>query len=135
VYEMKLHKKSVNYVDVQDWDDLVEKTYGRPYCFQQQDGCKERGTFEFSVPSRDCYDFGCDTVPEKVNHEDMGVSFKAWLERDPEQLLDTADEWERKNGLHLWWTRNFYPSVDMIIDDLHEKGLLDEGEYVINIDW
>ena len=29
-------------ISVHDWDDLVVQTYGRPYCFQQQDGCKER---------------------------------------------------------------------------------------------
>ena len=64
----------------------------------------------------------------------MGVSFKAWLERDPKQKLN--DKVDRDNfSLNLWWERNFYPSIDMIINDLHKKGLIEEGEYVIEIDW
>ena len=59
------NKKVVN---LQDWDDLVQKTYGRPYSFQQQDGGKSRGTYEFQVPSDDYEsDFENDTVPEKYN--------------------------------------------------------------------
>lgn len=34
--------KTIKQIDVSDWDALVTKTYGRPYSFQQQDGCKER---------------------------------------------------------------------------------------------
>jgi len=32
-----------------------------------------------------------DTVPEVVNHSDMGVSFNAQLERDPKQELTYGD--------------------------------------------
>ena len=39
-----LKSKTKKVVEVRDWDNLVEKTYGKPYCFQQQDGCKERGS-------------------------------------------------------------------------------------------
>ncbi len=48
-------------IDVGDWDDLVTETYGRIYSFQQQDGCKERGTFQFEVPSEG-YDYERDIV-------------------------------------------------------------------------
>lgn len=65
----------------------------------------------------------------------MGVSFKAWLARDPKQPLNSPDEWDRKNGLSLWWQRNFYPDVQMVANDLYEKGLIEAGEYVIDIDW
>jgi len=131
---MKLGKQ-VTMIDVGDWDELVEKTYGRPYSFQQQDGCKQRGTHEFSVPYRGSYDYENDTVPEKINHSDMGVSFAAWLARDPKQQLALEPGREDQWGINLWWHRNFYPSVDMIINDLHKKGLLPEGDYVIDIDW
>lgn len=128
-----LKTSTKKFIELQDWDDLVRKTYGRIYSFQQQDGCKDRGTFEFSVPSDDFEnDFENDTVPEEVNHEEMGVSFKAWLARDPKQpIKDQEYDWE----LSLWWQRNFYPSIDMVIKDLHEKGLIEPGEYVIVIDW
>lgn len=122
-------------ISVQDFDQLVEDTYGRPYSFQQQDDCKSRGMEYITVPTEDPYDYDNDTVPEVINGEEMGVSFKAWLERDPNQQLNSTDEWDRSYGLKMWYERNFYPNVDMIINDLHEKGLLDAGKYAIDIDW
>jgi len=35
----------------------------------------------------------------------------------------------------MWWERNFYPDVEMIANDLHKRGILEAGEYVIDIDW
>ena len=122
-------------IDVNDFDNLVQETYGRPYSFQQQDDCKERGIYSITVPCNNPYDFENDSVPEVVNHQEMGVSFKAWLERDPKQHLNTDDEWDRKHGLSLWYERNFYPSEDMVVNDLYEKGLLDSGQYEIKVDW
>lgn len=114
-----------------DWDDLVVNTYNRPYSFQQQDGCKERQRVSLTIPD-EAYDYENDTVPEVVNGEEMGVSFKAWLERDPKQLLSSGKStW----SLSLFWERNFYPDVQMIANDLHAKGLIEAGSYVIDIDW
>lgn len=129
----KLEVKKVNMIDVSDWDELVEETYGRRYSFQQQDGCQSRGTFELTVPQK-CKDTKNTTVPEVVNHNEMGVSFKAWLARDPKQLLSNP-EYNNSWCLDMWWERNFYPDIQMVANDLHAKGLLEAGEYVINIDW
>lgn len=117
-------------IDVQDWDQLVMDTYCRPYSFQQQDGCKERQRVRITIPDEadDCEN---DTVPEVVNHEEMGVSFKSWLERNPEQPLNS----DRQDSLNLWWKRNFYPDVQIIANDLHAKGLIEAGKYTIDIDW
>ncbi len=119
-------------IEVSEWDDLVVKTYGRPYSFQQQDGCKDRGTESFAVPDPHPYDYENESVPDKINGDEMGVSFSAWLKRDPK-------EWNGKEGderfLDLFWERNFYPNIDMIANDLHAKGLIPAGEYIINIDW
>jgi hypothetical protein len=127
--EVKIRTKSV--ITMQDWDELVTKTYGRPYRFQQQDGCKPRGVQHLTVPD-DPEDYENDSVPEKVNGEEMGVSFKAWLARDPKKKLNGRDD---AFGLELWWDRNFYPHVQMIANDLHKRGLLNAGEYLIEIDW
>ena len=137
---MELITKTETVIDVSDWDDFVTHTYGRPYSFQQQDGCKSIGSAYLTVYAEiegfEIEDeYTNDTVPEEVNHEEMGVSFKAWLARDPKQQLDNDDEWEREHGLRLWWDRNFYPSVEMIADDLRKRGLMEVGEYTINIDW
>jgi len=118
-------------IDVADWDALVVDTYGRPYSFQQQDGCKDRQLVSITVPD-ECDDFENDTVPEIVNGDEMGVSFKAWLARDPKTPLKDRDD---TFGLTLWWERNFYPDVQMVANDLYEKGLIEAGDYMINIDW
>lgn len=133
----KLRTNRTTTITLHDWDTFVEETYGRPYSFQQQDGCKSRGTYEFTIsdnPSEswEPYDFENDTVPEVVNHEDRGVSFKAWLARDPKQPL-LGEKYDYT--LELWWSRNFYPNVDMIIHDLETRKLLDPGSYTIIIDW
>lgn len=107
------------------------KTYGKQYSFQQQDGCRSRGIFNIAVPG-EADDFENDIVPEVVNHEEMGVSFAAWLKRDPKATLaDGRDDY----SLGLWWDRNFYPDVQAIANDLHVKGLLDAGDYLILLDW
>jgi hypothetical protein len=125
--------RDVKVVSVQDWDALVKHTYNKPYSFQQQDDCKSRGTHYLTVPDH-AEDYENDTVPETCNHEEMGVSFKAWLARDPEQKLN-AEDWDSPSAVRLWWDRNFYPDVSMIAADLHAKGLLPAGEYMIDIDW
>lgn len=123
--------QNVQVIRVHDWDDLVEKTYKKPYNFQQQDGCKERGNFYITIPE-EVEDFENDTVPEKINGDEMGVSFKAWLARDPKVWHGKPQD---KNFLDLFWLRNFYPNVQMIANDLHAKGLVPAGDYIIEIDW
>ena len=118
-----------------EWDALVKETYGKPYCFQQQDGCKDRGTFEFKVPAP-AEDLENESLPEIVNHKQMGVKFSSWLARDPKQPLKDED----KDGdvdwmIETWWERNFYPEFQTLANDLHARGLLEAGKYTINMDW
>ena len=119
-------------ISASEWDALVVKTYGRPYCFQQQDGCKDRGVFRFTVPGDHRDDEMHDIIPEVVNHSTMGVKFKHWLERDPKQPLPDQ---EHDYQLNLWWHRNFYPDFQILANDIHSKGLLEAGDYTIDIDW
>ena len=124
---MSLKYKNIKLIEVDDWDSFVKDVYKKPYNFQQQDGCKERGVSYFSVP--------LNGKPEDFENEDVisnyynyGVKFSSWLDKDPE---NPSREFEDET----WWERDFYPNIDMIIDDLYKKGLIEEGEYGINIDW
>lgn len=121
-------------IDVHDWNKLVKETYGRPYNFQQQDGCKERGLFHINIPSDEGEDEEMlnNSIPEKVNGKEMKVKFNVWLARDPEQL---GGELEDDFDLSLFWQRNFYPDIHSVANDLYKKRLIEEGEYIINIDW
>lgn len=129
--QMKI--KTINSIDVSDFDDLVQETYGRVYSLQQQDGCKDRGVECFTVPNEHPFDFENDTILEEVNGPEMGVSFAAWLERDPNKKLNPEDRDEWRLG--LFWERNFYPSLEMVTQDLFKRGLLPAGKYQIVIDW
>lgn len=126
---MKIRTEQV--IDVSDWDKFVSETYGRLYNFQQQDGCQSQGNFYLKVPSTAC-DHENHSVPEEVNEDEMGVSFAAWLARDPKQPLENQ---EYDFELKLWWNRNFYPDIQMVANDLYNKGLLAAGEYTICINW
>jgi len=118
-------------INVWDWDALVKETYGKKYCFQQQDDCRERGHFRFTVPSDEVYDeFMPETIPEVVNGKTMGVRFQTWLDRDPE--YNVFKETYENN---LFWDRNFYPDFQTLANDLHSKGLIEAGDYTIDIDW
>jgi len=133
---MKIRTEQV--IDVSEWDKLVEETYGRPYSFQQQDGCQPRGNYRLTVPDKEM-DFDRDmndSVPEVVNGPKMGVKFAAWLARDPKQPPN-GEKGIREDafGIELWWYRNFYPCIQTVANDLHAKGLLPAGKYTINIDW
>jgi len=125
--------KNVKLIEVGDWDNLVSSTYNRIYQFQQQCGCQERGIFNLTIPSKYTEDEEMhDSIPEKVNGEEIGVKFKNWLERDPNQpLINQKYDWDLK----LFWERNFYPDIYTVANDLYEKGFIEAGEYIIHIDW
>lgn len=147
--------KNVKMIEVSDWDKLVEETYGRIYSFQQQDGCKERGVVNICIPDEFDDEEMNDTIPEVINHEsEMGVKFNVWLNRDPKEPLNPSKEelkecnyyWGKSEGdemtwkqdishINMFWERNFYPNVQMVANDLHKRGLIEVGEYSIEIDW
>ena len=103
-------------IDDTDWDDFVKSVYKRPYKFQQQDGCKSRGIYSFSVPPR--------CIEDRDESYDSGVPFDEWINATPPSDME-----------HMHWERNFFPDVTMIIDDLYKKGLIESGNYIININW
>lgn len=127
--------KTVNQIELSDWDKLVSNTYGRPYSFQQQDGCQDRGLFDIVISTESTDDIEAemnDSIPEEVNGDEMGVKFTIWLARDPQQLLKNSTyNWETS----MFWERNFYPNIQTIANDLCRKGLIKADKYQINIDW
>ena len=127
---MKVTKKM--FIEVQDWDKLVKETYGKPYSFQQQYGCQERGIFEITIPSNDTLDHEMnDEIPEIINGEEKGVKFEVWLKKNPKKNSQKWENWR----IDTFWHRNFYPDVQTVANDLHSKGLIEAGDYVININW
>jgi hypothetical protein len=126
----QLRTRTEKIIDVHDFDKLVQNTYGKQYSYQQQDGCRSRGMYPLCVPN-ESEDIDRDVIPEEINGSEMGVSFSAWLLRDVEKSVGPyKDEWY----IELFWERNFYPDVQMIANDLHVKGLIKSGSYLIDVD-
>jgi hypothetical protein len=127
--------ETIKYVQVSDLDDFIEETYKRPFSFQQQFGCRARGTQYVKVPVKDVeegYVLEGYVLEDIIKNEYGSVSLKDWLERDPtEQLSESDSAWT----LEMFWERNFFPNIEILFDDLFKKGLIEAGEYVINIDW
>ena len=132
-----IKSKNVKMIEVSDWNNFVSETYGRIYSFQQQDGCQSRCTVNITIPSEWTSDEEMnESIPEEVNGEEMGVKFAVWLARDPKQPL-SSKKGERSDdfGISLFWGRNFYPDLHTVANDLHAKGLIEAGDYAIEIDW
>lgn len=113
-------------ITAQDWDSLVFETYGKPYNFQQQDGCKPRGLYKVYAPE----DYEEDEIPVEINGEVMGASFKSWLDRSPEEKFFKEDFYNT-----LFWNRNFYPDLGTLVEDLRNKGLCPKEDFRIEVDW
>ena len=128
---IKFNKR--NQIELEDWDDLVKSTYGKPYSFQQQNDCRDRGTFTIKVPSDSEDEEYNDSISEQINGEEMGVKFNVWLNTNPKehQERNNWDDWK----VELFWERNFYPDIYTLANDLYSKGLIEKGEYDIKIDW
>jgi len=101
----------------------------------------EYKTAVMAIPKSDIYKFELKTGDTEglVNYllSIEGIKFAKWLERDPKQPLSEEEENIREDqwAIDLWWTCNFYPCLGTIANDLHKKGLLEAGEYMINVDW
>ena len=128
--------KQVTLIEMDEWDSLVQKTYGKIYKIQQQEGCMDRGTtINLTVPSDEANDEEMnDSIPETVRSMGMGVKFDVWLARDVKEPLkddESSSDWM----IELFWQRKFYPDLHTLANDMHQKGVLAEGDYMINIDW
>lgn len=132
---MKLETKTVNMVSDCDWDDLVMKVYCLEYCLQQQDGCRDRGVLRLEVPDNSYDDSQMpDSVPEDVHTDhECGVQFEIWKKSDPDMPLKGGQP--GSNLVTTWWQRAFYPHPQAVANDLHSRGLLPAGEYLIDIQW
>ena len=129
---LKYNNKKV--IDCSDWDDLVQKTYNKPYCFQQQDGCQSRGNITIDISKEEIEDYYDLEIPFKINGNVMGVNFNTWLNTTVEEINEKHPESYKGQNI-LWWDRNFYPNLQIIANDMCRKGLIESGEYMIDIDW
>jgi hypothetical protein len=123
-----LKYENIKLVISEDWNELVEKTYNRPYNIQQQDGCyKPEEMVILNIPDQDFDDEMIDFIPKEENNYDQdfeGVKFELWLK-----------DYEPKQFTKHFWYRSFYPDLQTVANDLCKKGLIEPGKYIIRISW
>lgn len=117
---------NVRYVDHLNFNDLVKDTYNKIYSLQQTYGGWDRQSFNFTATKNGKFAEG---LPTKINEDDWGegIDFKTWLNTPCPKNCSFSEE--------LFWERNFHPYFDDLVLDLCQKGLIEEGDYVMNIDW
>lgn len=109
-----LQGQVVTLIDESEFSALVTKIYGRPYRFQQQGDMKCQDTIEtFSVPSEE---YGGWTGP----------SLTEWQIAPPPDG-DFKEE--------LRWHRDFYPELEVVVNDLYARGLIAAGDYALHVWW
>lgn len=98
----------------------VSELYGRPYQLQQQgDMLAQESSVALIVPE-----------PEDWNEN---PSLAEWLAATPpeEQGLGLSELLNEE----MRWERQYYPSLEAVGNDLHARGLLDVGYYIIHVSW
>lgn len=115
--------KTVTLIDEGEFSRLVSKTYQRPYSFQQQGSMMGQDTiWEFSLPLR--YE-----PDDEYGYNDWeGPSLLEWCTTP---IGEFDSEWKAK----LHWHREYYPEFEAVIDDMHKRGLIPDGDYALHVQW
>ena len=105
-----------------EFSDLVRQTFERPYSLQQQGDMHSQESFvRFDVPAD----------REEEEHW-QAVSMEEWLAATPPDPEDRSMEAFTDR---LRWDREFYPQLDSVANELHARGQLDAGTYVLHVWW
>lgn len=108
--------RTYKYIDMRDWNDLISTVYGeRPYNVQQADFLPQDSVIFADVPNGWFMD------------EDLEGELENWLG----QPLPAEDD----SIARMRFQRESTVSVDALLFDLHKRGLVDEGKYLIHIWW
>lgn len=102
---MMLTPKPVLYLWDHDFSALVREVYGRPYNLTASYEASQDTLIQVSVPDTP---FGVDD----------DANFAGWRDSDPTSLSETVG-----------------PPLEPLCNDLHERGLLPAGDYVIHVWW
>lgn len=117
--------KKVTLIHESEFSKLVREVYGRPYQFQQQgDMMGQESIYQFSVPA------------QGIGDHWQAVPLDEWLAATPPSKLDLGQGYDRDSFTeNLRWEREFYSEMEDIVNDLHAKGLIEEGDYALHIWW
>lgn len=128
---MKLEYQNLRVIENYKWSEFISSVYNLPYNYQQQNECQNTN-FEFNIPNDlEEEDLGSDSIPYEVNGKDECVKFDVWVNS---KLEDISKNFEYESDAVIFYNRNFYPSIFQILNDLYNRGLIEEGDYLIRID-
>lgn len=108
-----LKTQTVQLIWEKDFSELVAKTYGRPYRYQQQNLDGQETIFKFSV-LKEYDDSSVSVASDEIT---------TWL-NDPREFKYDF-EYERES----------YPDFYLLLIDLKQRGLIEPGDYALHIWW
>lgn len=118
----KLNPTTLTTIWESGFSKYVTEHYGRPYKLQQQGDMLAQGSYvQITVPDEEAWDEN-PTLAEWQAATPPG--------EHPEGGYDPNVSTE-----NMRWERDYYPSLEVVANDLHAKGLLDAGEYLIRVYW
>lgn len=104
-----------------DFSEAVAELYGRPFRLQQMDMRGNDSYMEFDVVE--------EWVPGSV--EDAAAAIQAWQEEWNELNASDASDLTKK----LAAVRDQFIDFELLVVDLHERGELPVGRYLMKVWW
>ena len=123
---MNLRTELVYYVEDADWNEYVKNIYSLEYKLQQQGGCYSNGTkIKVTIPCDFDEKFMAPDLDQQGEgiYEDYGVKLDTWLNARHDDY--------RKRVFH----EKFYPNLYSLMMHMYDDGNLEEGTYIININF
>ena len=110
--------KEVKLIWEHELNELITATYGRPYNYGRW---QEMGQDTMTQV----------TVPEEADEPWEGgpPSLEEWLAGEPPATL--TDAWR----IEQWWQTEYCPELQVVVNDLHARGLMPAGDYVMHVWW
>lgn len=109
-----------------DFSRYVSEHYGRPYNLQQQgDMLGQESAVKLTVPDPEDGEWEGMTMPTLVQ----------WQEATPPGDHPEGGYDPNVSRENMRWEREYYPQLEAVANDLHAKGLLDAGEYILFVSW
>lgn len=118
-----LKGETVQVIWEHDFNKVVQSVYGKPYVFQQQGDMLlgQNGYYPFTVHSAEKY--------QQWDATEIDAELTRWLSAEPPQNA-------RAFTIQLWWERENYPDIDVILYDLaYRRGLMASGRYALHVWW
>lgn len=81
------------------------------------------------------YDYSNESIKfDLYSDYEMGIKFEIWKNSTFDEIKSNFPD-DNDSAITTFIERNFYPAIQVVANDLYNRGLIEAGSYIINIDW